>query len=40
MISDPDSNWCIDDSYIGGQVTYHISNVELNVYNPGSPRIL
>jgi hypothetical protein len=30
LISDADSNWYVDDSYIGGQVTYYIQNVEVN----------
>jgi hypothetical protein len=37
MISDPDSNWYVDDSYIGGQVTYRIENVSMNLTIPGIP---
>lgn len=34
-ICDPDSNWFVDDSYVGGQVTYHIDNRGINGTAPG-----
>jgi hypothetical protein len=37
LISDADSNWYVDDSYIGGPVSYYIQNVEVNYSIQGVP---